>query len=235
MSKKTKTVGILGGMGPLATADLFQKIILHTRADCDQEHLHILVDNNTNIPDRTNAILSSGTDPVPEMLSSARRLAVAGADFLIMPCNTAHFFYPQIAAAVEIPVLHMIRETAARLSGAGVKKAGLLSTSGTIRSGIYARELHERGIEVLQPDDEGQREVMHVIYDVIKAGRTAYDSSFFRKTCMDLLAGGAECLILGCTELPPAFAAFGIELPHVDPTLILAEAAIRFAGAEYVP
>ena len=204
-------------MGPLATADLFQKIILHTRADCDQEHLHILVDNNTNIPDRTNAILSSGTDPVPEMLSSAKRLAVAGADFLIMP------------------LLHMIRETAARLSGAGVKKAGLLSTSGTIRSGIYARELHERGIEVLQPDDEGQREVMHVIYDVIKAGRTAYDSSFFRKTCMDLLAGGAECLILGCTELPPAFAAFGIELPHVDPTLILAEAAIRFAGAEYVP
>ena len=84
-----KTIGIIGGMGPLATADLFEKIVGHTKAACDQEHLHVVIDSNTNIPDRTAALLHGGADPLPELTGSARRLEAMGADVLIMPCNTA--------------------------------------------------------------------------------------------------------------------------------------------------
>ena len=109
MSKKV--IGILGGMGPLATADLFQKITLHTVAACDQAHPRVCIDSNTDIADRTAALLHGGEDPVPEMIKSAKRLESIGADFLIMPCNTAHNYYEQVCEAVTIPVLHMIALT----------------------------------------------------------------------------------------------------------------------------
>ena len=137
MSDK-KVIGILGGMGPLATADLFQKITLHTAAACDQAHPRVCIDSNTNIADRTAALLHSGADPVPEMVKSAKRLASIGADFLIMPCNTAHGFYDEVCSAVSIPVLHMIRICAGALGQRGIKRAGLLATDGTVRSGIYS-------------------------------------------------------------------------------------------------
>ena len=111
-----KTIGIIGGMGPLATADLFEKIVGHTKAACDQEHLHVVIDSNTNIPDRTAALLHGGADPLPELVKSAGRLEKMGADVLIMPCNTAHNYYDGIAAAVSVPVLHMVRLTDGDLS-----------------------------------------------------------------------------------------------------------------------
>ena len=110
----TKTVGIIGGMGPAATCDLMEKIIALTKAARDQDHLHVLTDVNTAIPDRTAAILHGGPDPVPEMRKSARRLVSAGAELLLMPCNTAHYFYDDLAASVPVPVLHMPRLTAAK-------------------------------------------------------------------------------------------------------------------------
>ena len=116
-----KIIGILGGMGPLATADLFQKIILHTRAETDQQHLHVIVDSNTNIPDRTAALLHGSADPTPELVKSARRLADAGAEVLIMPCNTAHNFHAAVQAAVDIPVLHMIALTRDALLARGAE------------------------------------------------------------------------------------------------------------------
>ena len=112
MSKKT--IGILGGMGPAATADLFTKIINSTEAGCDQEHLHVIIDSNTNIPDRTEALIHGGADPTEQMTQSARRLAEAGAELIVMPCNTAHGFYDAVCASVTVPVLHMIKLTAAR-------------------------------------------------------------------------------------------------------------------------
>ena len=119
MSKKV--IGILGGMGPLATADLFQKITLHTVAACDQAHPRVCIDSNTDIADRTAALLHGGEDPVPEMIKSAKRLESIGADFLIMPCNTAHNYYEQVCEAVTIPVLHMIALTRDALKARGVK------------------------------------------------------------------------------------------------------------------
>lgn len=227
-----KTIGILGGMGPLATADLFQKITLHTAAACDQEHPRVCIDSNTEIADRTAALLHGGADPVPEMVKSARRLESIGADFLIMPCNTAHNYYEAVCASVGIPVLHMIALTRDALKARGVKCAGLLATDGTVQTGIYQRTFAGSGVELLTPDAEGQAAVMDIIYNGVKAGDLAHDVSAFRRSCESLLARGAEVLILGCTELPPAFDIYRLDYPHVDPTLELALAAVRAAGCE---
>ena len=140
-----KTIGIIGGMGPMATVDLMKKVILATDAREDQEHIPILVDNNTNIPDRTAAILGEGEDPLPELLKSADRLTAGGADFLIMGCNTAHYFLPLMMPNLRIPVINMIEETAAFCAREGYKRVGLLASAGTCKSGIYQRALERAG------------------------------------------------------------------------------------------
>ena len=231
MSEK-KVIGILGGMGPLATADLFRKITEHTAAACDQDHPRVCIDSNTNIADRTAALLHGGADPVPEMVKSAQRLASIGAELLIMPCNTAHNFYDAVAASVSIPVLHMIAITRDALKARGVKCAGLLATDGTVQTGIYQRTFGGSGIELVTPDDADQAAVMDIIYNGVKAGDPAHDAAAFRAACEHLLARGADVLILGCTELPPAFDIYHLDYPNIDPTLELALAAIRAAGCE---
>ena len=231
MSEK-KVIGILGGMGPLATADLFRKITEHTAASCDQDHPRVCIDSNTNIADRTAALLHGGADPVPEMVKSARRLASIGAELLIMPCNTAHNFYDAVAASVSIPVLHMIAITRDALKARGIKCAGLLATDGTVQTGIYQRTFGGSGIELLTPDIADQSAVMDIIYNGVKAGDLAHDAAAFRAACEHLLARGADVLILGCTELPPAFDIYHLDYPNIDPTLELALAAIRAAGCE---
>jgi aspartate racemase len=227
-----KTIGIIGGMGPLATCDLFHKIIDVTDAACDQDHVHVLIDNNTNIPDRTAAILHGGKDPVPELAKSAGRLKDAGADVLIMPCNTAHYFYDRFAPAAGVPVLHMIRETAASLRRQGRRCVGLLATDGTVQSGVYADAFKEADIEMLTPDATGQQAVMDVIYKGVKAGNYSLDLTGFYSAMEEVFAAGAETLVLGCTELPVAFDMFRIEKHHIDPTLILAMAAVKFVGGK---
>ncbi len=227
-----KTIGIIGGMGPLATADLFEKIILHTKASRDQDHLRVLIDSNTNIPDRTAAILHGGADPVPELAASARGLERQGAELLVMPCNTAHHFYDAVQASVSVPVLHMIRLTAQALRERGVAAAGLLATDGTVQAGVYQRCFAGSGIRLLTPDGPGQRAIMDMIYQGVKAGRRDYDAGAAGAAMEALLRQGAETLILGCTELPLAVKLYGIGLPVTDPTLELALAAIHRAGAE---
>lgn len=229
---RKQVIGILGGMGPLATVDLFEKITLHTAADCDQHHPRVCIDSNTNIPDRTEALLRGGASPVDELVKSAQRLEAAGADFLIMPCNTAHCFYQQLSRRTNLPVLNMIAITREALKSRGVRCAGLLATDGTVQSGIYQSTFAGSGIELLVPEGEAQRAVMGVAYDGVKAGRADYDAAPFRRACEALLAQGAEVLILGCTELPLAFALYHLDYPNVDPTLELALAAIRAAGYE---
>lgn len=231
---KKKTIGIIGGMGPLATADLFEKIILHTKASCDQDHLRVLIDSNTSIPDRTAAILSGGADPAPELTASAKGLEQQGAELLMMPCNTAHHFYDAVQAAVSVPVLHMIRLTVRSLQEQGIQTAGLLATDGTIQTGIYQRCLEGTGVQLLTPEPEGQRAIMEMIYHGVKAGRRDYDASAAGKAMELLLRRGAETLILGCTELPLAVKLYRFDLPVTDPTLELALGAIRAAGGETI-
>lgn len=229
-----KIIGIIGGMGPLATSDLFHKIIVNTDAGKDQDHIRVLIDNNTNIPDRTKAILHGGDSPVAELSESATKLEKMGADLLIMPCNTAHYFYEDVSACVSVPVLNMISVTGRILSEKGIKKAGLLATDGTIQSGIYAKELQKYGIEVVKPDTDGQKNVMDMIYSGVKAGLAEYDTTEIRRVIENLLDIGAEILILGCTELPLAMDMYKLDYPSIDPTLELAREAIKQAGAKLV-
>ena len=230
MSKRV--IGIIGGMGPLATADLFRKLVLHTDAATDQEHPRVVIDSNTDIPDRTAALLRGGADPTPELVKSARRLAGCGAEVLVMPCNTAHGFYDAVAAAVDVPVLHMLRLTRDALLARGVRRAGLLATDGTVETGLYQSTFAGSGIELLTPAPAGQAAVMDVIYNGVKAGDLRHDVSAFRAACEELLARGAETLILGCTELPPAFELYRLAYPATDPTLELALGALRFCGCK---
>lgn len=227
-----KTIGIIGGMGPLATYDLAEKILDNTVADCDQDNIPVIIDCNTRIADRTEAILHGGADPRPEMKKSAVRLQNAGADVLIMGCNTAHYFYDDVCEGISVPVLHMPRETAKRLAEMGIKKAGVLATDGTCQSGVYEDALRKEGIEPVYPSAEKQKIIMSLIYDHVKAGRLDLSDIDVGAVIEEMQTEGAEILILGCTELPIAFEIIGEEdLPVIDPTDVLARAAVSFAGA----
>ena len=231
-TQEKKTIGILGGMGPLATADLFQKIVLLTKADTDREHIRVYIDSNANIPDRTAAILSGGEDPVPEMASPLRHLEACGADCIIMPCNTAHYFLPRLQAMTKIPFLSILTAAAeackAQFPG---KTVGILATRGTLAANLYQEALVQAGVPYLVPDAPAQDALMRVIYDGVKAGKgpDSYRADFLT-VLEQMSAGGAEVFLLGCTELPLAAEALNIALPTVDPTAELAKASIRFCG-----
>lgn len=229
-----KTIGILGGMGPLATADLYRKIIERTRADRDNEHIRVYIDGNAAIPDRTAAILHGGEDPVPEMLSALRHLEACGADCIIMPCNTAHYFLPRLREQTALPILDMQRITAAvcreRFPG---KTAAILATDGTVQSGLYDRALDAEGVRWIHPGEYEQKTLMHLIYDVVKASRPMEPEKECWDAILDTLRGqGADLFILGCTELPVLAGVLPSEGPFLDPTDELAKAAIRFCGYE---
>lgn len=223
-----KSIGIIGGMGALATCDLFKKIIDMTDAKSDQEHIHVYIDCNTHIPDRTKAILAGGADPVPELVRSGLRLEAMGADVLVMPCNTAHYFYDQIVPFFAIPLLNMLEETAKEIKKRKLSKIGLLATDGTIQSGVYHQALEALGIDVVIPSPIKQASVMDIIYNGVKASNLNINLADFYGTLDELSAKGAEALVLGCTELPVAFQMFQINRPAIDPTTVLAAAAIRF-------
>lgn len=226
-----KTIGIIGGMGPLATVDLFHKMVVHTRASCDQDHLRILIDNDPSIEDRTAALLYGGADPTPKLIAAARNLQRGGAQLLVIPCNTAHCFFDAVQAAVDVPILHMMHITARVLEARGIRRAGLLSTTGTVQTGIYQDIFADTGIELLMPRQKGQQALMDVIY-WIKAGKMDFDGSGIRKVIEELLDGGSETLILGCTELPLMTSLY--RYPVTDPTLELALEAVRQAGGEVI-
>ncbi len=226
-----KKIGIIGGMGPLATADLFTKIIKSSDATCDREHIPIIIDNNTKIPDRTAAILGEGEDPLNEMSCSAKTLEKAGADFLVMSCNTAHYFYNELIKEVKIPILNMIEETAKYIlkKDPTVKKVGLLSTTGTTKGKVYESVFKKYNIEVISPNDEEKSEVMHLIYKVIKNWDSTYNPIKIKEIIKKMEKMGAENIILGCTELPIAMEFFKIEGKFYDPTSILALSAVERA------
>ncbi|EGO62481.1 aspartate/glutamate racemase family protein [Acetonema longum] len=229
-----KAIGILGGMGAAATCDLFNKIITMTDAKSDQDHIHIFIDCNTNIPDRTKAILGKGEDPVPEIVRSGIRLQSMGANVLVMPCNTAHYFYDRITPFFDVPLLNMLQLTAEAIQKRGIKRIGLLATDGTLQSGVYHAVLAQAGIEAVIPSLSDQASVMDVIYNGIKGANRNIDLGRFYDTIDGLFARGAEILILGCTELPIAFEIYRIDRPAIDPTTVLAAAAIQFVGKPLV-
>ena len=229
-----KTIGIMGGMGPLATADLLIKITTMTKAGSDNEHIRIYIDCDCQIPDRTGAILHGGPDPVPEMTSALRNLEKCGADCIVMACNTAHYFLPRLQPLTQIPILDMpaitARRCAERYPG---KKAALLGTTGTLQTGLYNAALEREGIAYFLPEPEEQAFLMHMIYDVVKATRPMQpEEENWSRLLHDLRARGADYFILACTELPIVANTLNDEGPFVDPTSELAREAILFCGYE---
>ena len=226
-----KIIGILGGMGPEATIDLFYKIIKFTPAEKDQDHLRIIIDNNPKIPDRTAAILGKGEDPLPALRETAQNLEKAGADFIIIPCNTAHYFLSSIQESVNIPVLNMIEETAKETKKriSQIKKVGLLASIGVYRSGIYHQHFKKFHIEVISPQEKDKEEIMKVIY-TIKAGNLSKRAKKnILKITQKLIDKGAEAIIAGCTEIPLILKEGDISFPLIDPTQVLAKIAVQKA------
>lgn len=228
MSEK-KTLGIIGGMGPMATAALFQKIVSSTDAQSDADHIHILIDNYPQIPDRTQAILHHSDEPIAFMVESGKRLAAMGADILMMPCNTAHYFYSQVQAQLNMPMIHLIRETALECKQRGFSCIGILATDGTRQTGIFNQELGEQGLRMIFPSEAGQRAVMRLIYEEIKAGKPAHPEALIPHL-KEMQSQGAEAFILGCTELPLAIRDQDFGFTFLDNLEILARRAVAAAG-----
>jgi len=224
-----KIIGILGGMGPEATIDLFYKIIKFTPAEKDQDHLKIIIDNNPKIPDRTAAILGKGKDPLPALRKTAKNLEKAGADFIIIPCNTAHYFLHSIQESVKIPILNMIEETAKETRGKIplIQKVGLLASTGVYETKIYHQNFKKFNIEVISPEKKDKEKIMKVIY-AVKAGDLSEEvKKNIISIAQKLIDKGSEAIIAGCTEIPLILKEGDVSVPIIDPTQILAKAAIQ--------
>ncbi|MCC6935851.1 MAG: amino acid racemase [Thermomicrobiales bacterium] len=225
-------VGILGGMGPLATADLYQKIIELTPAERDQEHIPVVIYADPRVPDRTDALLHGGENPVPWLVRGARALDALGADFIVIPCNTAHAFLDDIQPHIEPPILSMIDAAAdeIRETWPDAQVVGLLATSGTIASEMYQRALQQRGIDVIVSDDDVQERCVMTAIRSVKAGRAISDATaLLVEASQHLTERGADVLLAACTEIPVALQQPDVETPLLDATLALARAAVDTA------
>ena len=233
-----KTIGILGGMGPEATLDCFGKIIKNTPADKDQDHLRVVIDSNPAVPDRTAAIIGEGESPVPVMAAGCRALQQIGADFIIIPCVSAHVFLDELQQEIELPILSIFDAVAEAITRdyPAIKKVGLLGTTGTVRSGLFQQRIAREGIQTLVPEETLQERIMQAIYD-IKSSRPRRCRS---EITAELVAAaeslsirepqGAQGIIAGCTEVQLALKQENLALPYFDAVTILARAAILQAG-----
>lgn len=198
-----KILGVLGGMGPLATADFFTKVVNLTKASCDGDHIHILIDNYPQIKDRTDYIVNDGEDPLPQMIEGVRRLMIMGAEVIAMPCNTAHYFAPAIEEITGCTFVHILKVNAkAGKERFGVdKKVGILATTGVVKSGVYVKAFADEGIESILPLADEQEKILNYIYDV-KGGKYPENPKDFTDILDSMMARGADYFVLGCTELP---------------------------------
>jgi aspartate racemase len=234
-------LGIVGGIGPAATVDFMSKIIRHTDARRDQDHLRLVVEHNPHIPDRTANLLHGGEDPTQALLDACRRLEANDATAIALPCNTAHAYVARIQPRLSIPIVNMLSETVAHIERhwRGRPTVGLLATSGTIATAVYHEAAAGRSLDLIVPDAQHQQDVMNAIY-----GERGVKAGYVDGECKDALLRairhlarrGARVLILGCTELPlileqnPAYRIDGHTVALLDPTDILARRCVEMAG-----
>lgn len=234
---REKVVGIMGGMGPEATIDLFAKIVEKTKAKNDGDHLRIIIDNNPKMPSRQDAIMKGTESPVPAMVATAKNLVGAGADFILIGANTAHYFYDEVTAQVPVPFLHIIDEAIKELLRLlpEAKKIGVLATTAAVQTGLYNKRCAKFGIEVIDAPEEVQGRIHKSIFDFKYNGVTD-------RVREDMLAGanyfleqGAEALLMGCTEIPVILAGSRFSVPLIDPNEIIAQAVVDYAKNRYNP
>ena len=231
MEQKT-TLGVIGGLGPIATAHFMELVIRMTEAHTDQEHLDMILYNRPSIPDRTGYILDpTKPNPLPEMIRVGNALARQGAKLIAIPCMTAHYFHRELTRYIEAPIVHAIHETAAHLKKHGISKVGIMATDGTIRSKLFQQELERHGMEAIIPGQQGQKCVMSVIYDDIKANRPA-DMEKFNYASSELREKGAQAIILGCTELSLVKRDYPIGAGYLDAMEVLAQVCVVRCGGK---
>jgi len=228
-----KIVGVIGGMGPEATVDFMHRLVTHTPARDDADHLHVLVDNNPKIPSRIAALIEgTGEDPTPALCDMARGLEAQGADFLVMPCNTAHYYLPAIARSVSIPVLDMVQLAIQKLAAAKPQRVGMLASPAVRMVGLYKARMEQAGLQTLIPESRDEETLLAII-KAVKAGRLdGRHRQDYDKVARNLVSAGADALLVACTEFsvigPPA----KTDCLVVDALDVLVEATISTARGE---
>jgi aspartate racemase len=230
-------LGVLGGMGPLATADFLRKLVKKTPAGIDQEHIPVLLYGDCTIPDRTANIVGGGLSPLPKLLDGIRFLNESGAKVICIPCNSAHCWFDEMQAASTAPLLHIVRASAGqvRKKNPAAKAVGILSTFGTHRMGIYRETLKDMGYTVVVSTDEEFETLVSPAIAMIKANEWKEAEAAYDAAAKHLVDRGAEIIILGCTEIP-----FGMERAYrnnpskfVDSNDALVDAVIEFFGEQH--
>ena len=227
-----KTIGVIGGLGPMATVYYLEWIVRQTVAESDQEHPRIYLESIPDIPDRTDYILGKSNDnPYPMILQAAQRLIQSGADFITIPCVTAFYFVEQLQKELSKPVLSLPELLVKELQNKGIKKVGILATNGTNQSGVLSTILRKNGIECVVPDEAHQKMVMEIIYGQIKKG-TPVNIHMFHEVEMYLLACGVKKIIMGCTEIPLIKKEYKLGDIYIDILEILARETVIESGAK---
>lgn len=223
-----KTIGIIGGMGPLATIDLYNKMVSLTPAKCDQDHIHVIIDSFPQIEDRTKFILQGGTSPLSKLVQSAKRLKQAGCEAIIMPCNTAHFFAPDVEKQAEVNILYItkIAVEAIKQRYPEAKDIAVIATSGTKKGEVYDKILKEQNLNSVSFTKEQQDALMDCIYKGVKAGKTDEYVDIFNKTLSGIKA---DVYIAACTEIPMFLPTLDRPYKFIDATLELARFAVNYA------
>jgi aspartate racemase len=225
-----RMVGIFGGMGPEATANLYGEIVRLTPAKKDQDHLPTLIYSRPQVPDRSTCIKSGSREIVPYLVEAVQRLERGGASFIVIPCNTVHYYYADMQKAVSIPVLNMIEETvdAVKREHPTARTVGLLASNGTVQSRLYEDAFARRGLKVILPTEHVQQCcVMDAVYSIKSGGSKAEQARLLKRAGDELVTRGADVLVLGCTEIPLAFDSKRARAPVINATQVLALAAIR--------
>ena len=232
---KEKTLGVLGGVGPLATIYFADLVVKMTDAKTDQEHIAMVILNHGSIPDRTDYILdNTKPNPLPVMAADAKKLQAADCDFIVIPCNTAHYFYDEIQKNVSIPIINIIEETVkyAIETVPNLKTLGVLATEGTIKSEAYRKITDKYGIECKIPDEDDQQSLMNIIYGEVKAGKEV-DIFEFMRIVGNMRKQGCEAVVLGCTELSIINKDFELSKKDkriIDSMEVLARRSIELCG-----
>jgi len=226
-----KYLGVLGGMGPLAAADFLRKVAENTCANCDQEHVPVLLYGDCSTPDRTEGIVGSGPSPLPQLLDGIRFLNKADVRAICIPCNSAHYWFPQIQSASRVPVLHIALESIAQIKEKkpGARVVGVMSTYGTFLTGVYNRLLLDIGYTVLTSSAEEFKSLVSPGIAMVKSNCIAEAERLFSSASSSLLERGAEIIILACTEIPLGMQSQIRDNPNlfVDSTDALAKSAVN--------
>ena len=230
MNTTEKTLGIIGGVGPLATALFLERIVRNTKAATDQEHLDVILYNIPRIPDRTSFILgSSDQSPLPVLTDYAKKLEEAKVDVIAIPCVTFSYFFDALQKQLSIPLMHPIRETVKALSAHNVYKVGILATSGTLYTNLFQEELARHKIAWFAPNRDTQAEIMDMIYAGVKAG-VHVPAQRLQQAAAHFFQEGCDAVILGCTELSIIKNHGSFDPRYFDVLEILARSSIEACG-----